>query len=371
MSTFKRGGIWWYKFNFKGTTFRESTGLTDREAAREKERTRHSDLRNRRAGTAVPADVPMFSRSADDYLKAHRRAWAPKTMVIERTNLMHLNPVFGKRLLSDITPADVNDYMDGRKAADKTISLEIGTLRGILLHADLDDAWRRIRKKITLKKARNIGRKLTYAEEAVLLQECRASRSRSLPVAVVLGIQTCMRSAELRLLQWRQVDLVGRIVTVGKSKTEAGEGRIIPLTGVAVRTLEMWADLFPARKPNHFVFPSEQYGHGGKVYGTDPMQPISTWKESWEGAKLRAGVECRFHDLRHTGCSRLLDAGVSHPIVAEIMGWSASTAIRMIKEVYGHIGLGAKQRAMELVEQAAGVGTEMGTIEGGENFRIQ
>jgi integrase len=56
------------------------------------------------------------------------------------------------------------------------------------------------------------------------------------------------------------------------------------------------------------------------------------------------------HDLRHTGCTRLLDAGVSHPVVAEIMGWSTSTAIRMIKEVYGHISLPTRQRAMEQVE---------------------
>ena len=33
------------------------------------------------------------------------------------------------------------------------------------------------------------------------------------------------------------------------------------------------------------------------------------------------------------------------------MGWSASTAIRMIKEVYGHVGLAARRRAMEQLEQ--------------------
>jgi hypothetical protein len=66
-----------------------------------------------------------------------------------------------------------------------------------------------------------------------------------------------------------------------------------------------------------------------------------------------SGVECRFHDLRHTGCTRLLETGVSHPIVAELMGWSASTAIRMIKEVYGHIGLAARRHAMEQLDQFA------------------
>src|SRR5262249_23043811 len=48
--------------------------------------------------------------------------------------------------------------------------------------------------------------------------------------------------------------------------------------------------------------------------------------------------------------ARMLDAGVSHPVVAEIMGWSTSTAIRMIREVYGHISLATRLRAIEQVE---------------------
>jgi integrase len=97
-------------------------------------------------------------------------------------------------------------------------------------------------------------------------------------------------------------------------------------------------------------FPKEKYGHNGKVYATDVTRPIGTWKYAWRDARKRTGVSCRFHDLRHTGCTRLLEAGVSHPVVAEIMGWSTSTAIRMIKEVYGHISLATRQRAIEQTE---------------------
>jgi len=96
-----------------------------------------------------------------------------------------------------------------------------------------------------------------------------------------------------------------------------------------------------------------QFGFTSSVaYDTDPTQPLGSWKEAWEIAKKRAGVECRFHDLRHTACTRMLEAGVSHSIVAELMGWSTSTTIRMIKEVYGHVGLNAKRRAMEELEKS-------------------
>jgi hypothetical protein len=128
--------------------------------------------------------------------------------------------------------------------------------------------------------------------------------------------------------------------------------------------MEMWAAHFPNRRSEHYVFPSEKYGAGTDdfkpcVYGTDVTKPINDWKEAWEGAKRRAGIvllqepgdgeptradkaehpplQCRFHDLRHTACTRLLEGGVPYHVVATIMGWSASTAIRMAKR-YGHIG---------------------------------
>jgi hypothetical protein len=73
----------------------------------------------------------------------------------------------------------------------------------------------------------------------------------------------------------------------------------------------------------------------------------------------------------------MLDAGVSHPVVAEVMGWSASTAIRMIKEVYGHINLATRRRAIEQVEEFIAaqetlkVGTKLGTIQEGKISAIQ
>jgi integrase len=119
--------------------------------------------------------------------------------------------------------------------------------------------------------------------------------------------------------------------------------------------LRFWASLFPGRDPNNFVFPAERYGISGKglpvVYDTDPTKPIGRWKEAWESAKTRAGVSCRFHDLRHTGCTRLLEAGVPFSVIATIMGWSSSTTVRMAKR-YGHIGQVAQRQAVDALSRA-------------------
>jgi integrase len=164
-----------------------------------------------------------------------------------------------------------------------------------------------------------------------------------------------MRYSEIRLLQWKQVDFNSSALTVGFSKTDSGTGRVLPLNDRAVAILRFWASLFPGREPNHFVFPAERYGASGDgvtvVYDTDPTKPIGRWKEAWESAKIRASVSCRFHDLRHTGCTRMLEAGVPFSVVASVMGWSASSSVRMARR-YGHIGQPAQRQAVNALDQA-------------------
>ena len=160
-------------------------------------------------------------------MKIKKDDWAAKTATIEEYNIGHLKPTFGSKLLSDISPEDVAAYRSARiaaGAAGKTVALELGTLRAVLFSYDLDSVWKSIRRKVKLAKAEKVGRVIATDEEAALLIECRRSRSRSLHVAVTLAFWTCTRLSELRLLRWRQVDFNRRVVTVGKSKTEAGEG---------------------------------------------------------------------------------------------------------------------------------------------------
>jgi hypothetical protein len=71
-----------------------------------------------------------------------------------------------------------------------------------------------------------------------LLAACKAIASRSLYIAVLVSLHTGLRNRELRLLRWRRIDLVGRELTVGKSKTEAASGRVVPLSQAALQLLQ-------------------------------------------------------------------------------------------------------------------------------------
>ena len=199
-----------------------------------------------------------------------------------------------------------------------------------------------------------VGRVLALEEEEKLLRECARSRSRSLWTVIALALNTGMRLSEIRLLCWRSVDLVGKTITVGESKTAAGRGRVVPLNTRATAAMKAWRFRFPDRKPSHYVFPSERCGIAGDaevpcVYDVDPTEPINSWKEAWEAAKRHAGLQIRFHDLRHTACTRMLEGGVPLSVVAALLGWSPATTARMVKR-YGHISDSAQRGAVALLE---------------------
>lgn len=360
---YKRGETWHWKFKFAGRTYRESAKTKSKEIARRAELKRRRDLEEGLHGLKKRQAPQSLKAAATAWLEMKKATLAPKSYQIEKTNLSHILPVLGEKLLTDLTAEDISRYQSKRlneKArpkgeeltAPKTVNLEVGTIRAILRRHRL---WANLQPDVRmLPTPDDIGKALSPEDEKKLLQACAESRSRSLLPAVLLALNTGMRASELRFLRWRQIDFARRTLRVGKSKTEAGSGRPIPMNDNATKVLDFWAGLFPNREPEHYVFPSERYGAGGDdfkptVYNVEPTKPIGPFKDSWDSVRQAAGVSIRFHDLRHTCVTRMLEGGVPLSVVASILGWSPATTARMAKR-YGHIGDIAQRQAVAVLD---------------------
>jgi integrase len=353
---YRRGRVWWFEFVFNGQRVRESSRSRSKNIAIDASRKRRRELEEGFHGLRKRVQPTLFSVAAQHWLELKRPSLAPRSLLIEKTNLHHLLPIFGKLLISDIQPEDISDYQQrrmGAGASPKTVNLEIGTIRGILRRNKL---WAQIQQDVRMLPINeDIGRAIEFEEEQKLIAACLKSRSRCLHPAVVLALHTGMRYSDVRLLTWQQVNLAQAELKVGKSKTSYSTGRVIPLSRVALAVMIGWAAQFPKREPSHYAFPTERYGAAGGdftacAYNTDPSRPIGSFKKAWERAKRQAGVKCRFHDLRHTACTRMLEAGAPFSVVASIMGWSPATTIRMAKR-YGHIGQAAQREAVAAISK--------------------
>src|SRR5260370_35090906 len=104
------------------------------------------------------------------------------------------------------------------------------------------------------------GRAYSADEKARMLAEAAKLRSKNMYAALVVDLNCGLRDKELRQLRWQQIDLVHKKqLTVGKSKTDAGTGRVIPLNDTVMIALEAHAAWYIRRfvecGPGGLVFP--------------------------------------------------------------------------------------------------------------------
>ena len=368
MSLYRRGNVWWYKFRFAGQMIRESSKSEAKTIAKDAERVRRRELEeswNQIKRRKLP---PAFSVAADAWLKT-RTGIAPATERSYKLAISQLTKHFGRQLLCDICGDDLAAYQTRRKreeVSNRTVNLELGVLRSILRRYRM---WEAIAPDVDfLKESPSPGRALSADEETRLLEASSKSRCRSLYPVVMLALNSGMRATEIRNLKWEQVDFFAKALTVGKSKTAAGTGRIIPLNPRAVTVLTHWRGVFPGAQPDHYVFPHEKYGLAGNnrrlcAYEISPTEPMQRWKVAWESARKSAKVSCRFHDLRHTFISRLAESQASDSTVMALAGHVS----RAMMERYSHIRMEAKRRA---VDDLSGTDFEPGVAQNWAQFFV-
>ncbi len=133
---------------------------------------------------------------------------------------------------------------------------------------------------------------LTFEEEEKLLQACPAW----LRELVLFGLNTGMRLGEILSLTWKGVDLFRKTATVFRSKNN--ERRTIPLNESALELLKAKGKVRSIR--TDLVFHTKTH---------NAIDECNVGR-AFRIALRRAGIQdFRFHDLRHTFATRIVQAG--------------------------------------------------------------
>ncbi len=163
-----------------------------------------------------------------------------------------------------------------------------------------------------------------------------------------LGETQALRQKDLRLM-WKDGAIIRGEITVPKSKTAAGTGRVIPLSRRVCACLSLWLERFPDAVPDSFLFPAHKIGLAGNsripaVYSIDLGKPMGSWRKAWRIACKAAGA--RYRPL----ISRLAEnPNVSEQTIKALAGHVS----RQMLERYSHIRSQAKQAAIQALEQGA------------------
>ena len=196
--------------------------------------------------------------------------------------------------------------------------------------------WSKVRK---LEERKDVGKALSPDEQGRLLDGLEKCVSPTLRTLIPILLLTGMRSGEALSLQWCQVELLSRTITVGRAKTSNGTGRVLPINDDLAHVLaahRLWfSEHFGEPLGTHCLFP----------WGSPPMDPTrhaTELKRSWQALRACAGLTCRLHDLRHTFATGLAESGATESTMLALMGHVS----RAMLERYSHIRIVAKHDAV-------------------------
>jgi len=228
---------------------------------------------------------------------------------------------------------------------------------------------------------------LTHAEVPVFLEAAWANFPEYYPL-FLCAIHTGLRSGELAGLQWGDIDFNGKFLVVRRNftrgrieKTKTDQIRRVDLSDVLLQELQALkrrrqAEYLEEGKNEipEWVFLTR--GRRLKDGERDEGQQLEMYNvknryflKTLEKAKLR---RIRFHDLRHTFASLLIQNGESLAYVKDQLGHSS---IKMTVDVYGHLVPGANRAAVNklpglLTVRAAQKDLNNFTADALENLRL-
>lgn len=239
---------------------------------------------------------------------------------------------FGYNLPIDkLNLGKIEDYKVYRKkqgVKDDTINKELRFISSMINRA-VDFEWieshKLYKKTIIIRGVDNSRiRYLTEDEEKRLLEASK--HNRLLHDIIITALYTGFRKNEILNLKWDNVDLKQDKITLYPEQTKNKKFHIIPIHPVLKEVLLYW---YSNRK-------------GDYVFHRDGKQVVSI-REAFARACKRAGIEdLRFHDLRHTFATKLVNMGVDIYIIKELLNHSD---IRMTLR-YAHLTYYHKLQAL-------------------------
>jgi len=143
MAVYKRGKIWWYKFNWNGDPIRESTKQSNKRIAEQMEAARKTALAKGEVGIKRKERAPKLAEFASRFTAAIETTCAekPATVAFYKAKLKVLVKHLGSRRLDEIEEAKIEQYTQMRantKSRRKqplspaSVNRELATLRRLL-----------------------------------------------------------------------------------------------------------------------------------------------------------------------------------------------------------------------------------------------
>jgi integrase len=271
------------------------------------------------------------------FLESHYRPWAEANQRRRTDTVGRVSSCFPDLLdkkLSDITPWLLEKYRQDRQKqgiSPNTVNRDVAALKAVLGKAE---KWGTVAanplKGLGMAKLDRVGvvRFLAPDEESRLWTALEAAPD-YLQTMVTVSLHTGIRRGELFALEWRDIDLDRRVLTVRGETSKTHQTRHIPLNETAWTALAGW---------------KQKAAEAGLVFCSKGGKSFTNARKSFASLLASADIESfRWHDMRHHFASKLVMAGVDLSTVQDLMGHHDPKITR----IYAHLSPEHKAAAVD------------------------
>jgi integrase len=257
-------GAWWVDFRYEGQRFRKKSPVDNKRGAEEYERKLRQQLLD---GTYQREEVPTFrewfnGRFWTEWVIGRKNK--PSEVESKRSIFKHhLDRAFGGQRLDQIGTAQVAAFRARLVAEGKLSDKRMNNILTVL-----SKALRYAVEVEMIEKAPKVGLFKLEQGEVVFwefdtyaqLLDAAVVEGPMWYAAVCLAGEAGLRVGEVRALEWTEVDLIGRTITISQQRRKGIEGtpkgrtrRVVPMTPVlydALRRLEVLRRGYVVRNPD-------------------------------------------------------------------------------------------------------------------------
>ncbi len=336
MSVYRRGSIWWVRFQWRGKDIRRPAKTRNRATAQCFERWLKEEFgRIDRGGKPRRTFDEMMARFISEHLPTLR----PSSQRRYLTNTAVMASHFGGKHLDEIDRGRLSNFIAERRreVSSTTIRRDLACLSSAF---QLAVAWdwcdANPVRTVNKRQIKEGAPRRRYLSEAEYQRMLPTLPSYIQPMAA-FAVETGLRAEEQFSLEWNQVSLRRREVFL--PRTKSGTPRTVPLSDAAVEILQR----LPRHLRSSYVFCRAD---GSRYY---------TVNRSFIYFAKRAGIDdLRWHDLRRTFGSWKLQRGVKMSRLSRLLGHKS---IVTTERAYAFL------RVADLHE-AIRISTKAGTVDG-------
>lgn len=306
-------------------------------AAEARARNRDAEIGLLRRRPRIEAYGPSFLELAKEY-RDHRGLNDNSRKQLGVRLEAHLLPAFGAHPAVRIKSADVDRYVERRRAAgvsDATICRELTDFKAILNWSVRRDPPMIPFNPVANYKKPNSSTAIaippTHEEAVRILNAALPHVQRALQLSWFLGLRP---QGEVLRLTWADVNWeAGRILVISAAKG-GPRARSVPIHPDLRPRLEQWHQADRKRRWRHIV---NYYGKPVKSIG-------KAWRAAVAAAKI--GRRVRPYDFRHHFVTRAIEEGGDLKAISEVVGSSPATVLKF----YQHVTSKQHEKTVALIE---------------------